>query len=103
MTDQNLVNLANVTASELRAMMIPNLRLFRTGNMKRSVAVVEIDEKTVDVVIATDYASYTDTRGKWAGWVSRTVSKACSAFCSANNVEDLSAFGMVGAQVLYGG
>ena len=52
MIDADLVNLATVVAAELRAQMVPNKRLYRTGNMKRSVAVIAIDDKTVDVVIA---------------------------------------------------
>ena len=101
--NSDLVNLARVIASEMRAHMVPNKRLYRTGNMKRSVAVIAIDEKTVDVVIATDYASYTNERGKWAGWVQKMTAQAVAAYCSAQNVEDLTAFGIVTPKFTYGG
>lgn len=101
--NEHLVNLAKVVASELRAQMVPNKRLYRTGNMKRSVAVIAIDDENVDVVIATDYASYTNTRGRFAGWVQSTTSKAIQAYCSAQRVEDLTAFGIIDPQYIYGG
>lgn len=101
--NEHLVNLAKVVASELRAQMVPNKRLYRTGNMKRSVAVIAIDDENVDVVIATDYASYTNTRGRFAGWVQSTTSKAIQAYCSAQRVEDLTAFGIINPQYIYGG
>ena len=101
--NENLIVLAEVVASELRAQMVPNKRLYRTGNMKRSVAVVAIDDKNVDVIIATDYASYTNTRGKFAGWVQTATTKAIQAYCSAHKVEDLTAFGIVNPQFIYGG
>ena len=101
--NEHLINLAKVVASELRAQMVPNKRLYRTGNMKRSVAVIAIDEDNVDVVIATDYASYTNTRGRFAGWVQATTTKAIQAYCSAQKVDDLTAFGIVNPQFIYGG
>lgn len=98
-----LVNLAKVVASELRAQMVPNKRLYRTGNMKRSVAVVSVDEETIDVIVATPYASYTNERGRFSGWVQSATAKAVSAFLSAKNVDDLSAFGIVKPTFTYGG
>lgn len=103
MIDADLVNLATVVAAELRAQMVPNKRLYRTGNMKRSVSVVEIDERNIDVVIATDYASFTNTRGRFAGWVQDTTASAIRAYCSAQNVDDLTAFGIADPQFVYGG
>lgn len=101
--NEHLINLAKVVASELRAQMVPNKRLYRTGNMKRSVAVIAVDEDNVDVVIATDYASFTNTRGRFAGWVQATTTKAIQAYCSAQKVDDLMAFGIVNPQFIYGG
>lgn len=101
--NDHVVNLAKVVAAELRAQMVPGKRLYRTGNMKRSVSVIMVDDKNIDVVIATDYASYTNTRGKFAGWVQTTTAKAVQAYCSAQNVTDLSAFGIVDPQYIYGG
>ena len=94
-----MVNLAQFVASELRAMMIPNVQLYRTGNMQGSVTVVSVNEDFIDIIIATDYASYTDTRGKHAGWIEQTVDRACRAFCSNNNVDNE----FLNGQIIYGG
>lgn len=94
-----MVNLANFVASELRAMMIPNVQLYRTGNMQSSVTVVTVNEDFIDIVIATDYASYTNTKGRHAGWVEQTVDRACRAFASNNNVDNVDLNG----DISYGG
>ena len=99
----HLTNLASVVAAGLRAQMVPGKRLYRTGNMKRSVSVITIDDTAVDVVIATDYASYTDSRGRFAGWVKEATTKAVGAYCTAQNVEDLTAFGIIDPSYVYGG
>lgn len=83
-----MVNLAEFIASELRAMMIPNVQLYQSGAMQSSVAVVAVDENYIDIVIATDYASYTNTRGKHAGWVERTIDRCCRCYAENNNVEN---------------
>lgn len=101
--NSDLVNLARNIASQMRGYMVKDKRLWRSGNMRRSIAVIAIDEKTVDVVIATDYASYTNERGKWAGWVQKMTAQAVAAYCSARNVEDLTAFGIVTPKFTYGG
>lgn len=93
--DIDMVNLANFMASELRAMMIPNVQLYRTGNMQGSVTVVTVNEDFIDIIIATDYASYTNTRGRHAGWIERTVDRACRAFASNNNVENMDLKGLI--------
>ena len=97
--DADMVNLANFVASELRAMMIPNVQLYRTGNMQGSVTVVSVSDEFIDIVIATDYASYTNTRGKHAGWIERTVDRACRAFASNNDVDNVDLTG----NIIYGG
>ena len=84
----DMVNLANVIAAELRACMIPGKQLYKTGNMKRSVVVIARGEDAVDVVIATDYASYTNDRGRLEGWAMRAASRAAKAYLTANNVEE---------------
>ena len=85
--DTDMTNLAQFVASELRAMMIPGVQLYKSGTMRGSVAVVAINEQYVDIVIATDYASYTNTRGRMAGWVERTVDRCCRCYSQNNNVE----------------
>lgn len=97
--DADMVNLANFVASELRAMMIPNVQLYRTGNMQGSVTVVSVNDDFIDIVIATDYASYTNTRGRHAGWIERTVDRACRAFASNNDVDNVDLTG----NIIYGG
>lgn len=93
--DGDLINLANHIASELRAMMIPNVQLYRTGNMKGSVTIVTVDDNFVDIVIATDYASFTNTRGRHAGWVEKTVDRACRAYASNNKVDNANLTGQI--------
>lgn len=68
-------NLVTVLTAELRAMCIPNKQLYQTGNMKASISTLHIDEDYVDIIIATPYASFTNTRGKWAGWIEQTVDR----------------------------
>lgn len=92
-------NLVTVLTAELRAMCVPNKQLYRTGNMKASIATLHIDESFVDIIIATPYASFTNERGKMAGWIEKTVSRTCRCFASNNNVED---FNIIG-QITYGG
>lgn len=92
-------NLAYLLASELRAMCIPSKQLYKTGNMKASIHVVQIENTYVDIVIATPYASFTNTRGYMAGWIEKTTTRVCRSFASNNNVEDLSLMG----QITYGG
>lgn len=86
-----LVNYANFLASELRANMIPNIKLYRTGNMKSSVSVVSVNDDAIEVVIATDYASYTNEKGIWAGWVESTINRVSRCYSTGNDVssEDL--------------
>ena len=86
--DIDMVNLASFIAGELRAMMIPNIQLYQSGNMKSSVAVVSVNENFIDIVIATDYASFTNTKGKHAGWVEKTVDRCCRCYSENNNVEN---------------
>lgn len=97
--DTDMVNLAAFIASGIRAQMIPGHQLYRSGNMKASVAVVAVNEKFIDIVIATDYASYTDTRGRHAGWIERTVDSHCRMFAENNNVENES----INGTIIYGG
>ena len=80
MADVDLVNVANLVASELRAYMIPDKRLYRSGYMQRSIQVIAIDDHFTDIVIATDYASYTNNRGQWSGWVSQVVDRCLRAY-----------------------
>lgn len=86
--DIDMVNVGRFIAAELRAMMIPNVQLYQSGNMRNSVVVVTVNEDFVDIIIATDYASYTNTRGKMAGWIERTIDRCCRAYASNNNTEN---------------
>ena len=95
----DMLNFATELTSELQAMCVPNVQLYRTGNMKASIHPVIIDENYVDIIIATPYASFTNTRGYMAGWIERTVDRVCRAYASNNNVEDLNLTG----NITYGG
>ena len=97
--DIDMINFAQFAAAELRAMMIPNVQLYRTGNMQSSVTVVTVNDDFIDIIIATDYASYTNTRGKHAGWIDKTIDRVCRAYASNNNVENESIVG----EIIYGG
>lgn len=90
-----LLNLAQLVIGDLRAQMIPNQQLYRTGNMKSSVTIVAVNEEYVDIVIATDYASYTNTRGRLKGWIERVVDNCCRAYSSNNDVENESIVGNI--------
>ncbi len=93
--DSDMVNLGQFVASELRAMMIPGKQLYQSGNMRGSVTVVTVNDEFVDIVIATDYASYTNTRGRMAGWIERTVDRCCRCYAENNNVESEQLNGMI--------
>lgn len=95
----DMQNLAISLAEELRAMCKEGEQLYISGDMKRSIEPIIIDENYVDIVIATPYASFTNQRGRHAGWIERTVARTCRAFASNNNVEDLNLTG----QITYGG
>lgn len=92
-------NLAIEIANGLRAVGKPDKKLWRTGNMMGSIFVVQVDDNYCDVVIATDYASFTNTRGKWAGWVQETINRVCRSYASNNNVDDMNLSGII----TYGG
>jgi len=93
--DNDMLNLAIFVTNELRAMMIPQKQLYQSGNMRASVNVASVGEDYVDIVIATDYASYTNTRGRMAGWIERTIDRACRCYAENNDVENESLNGMV--------
>lgn len=97
-----MVNLAYFIANELRAMMIPGKQLYQSGNMRSSVFVVTVNDKFIDIVIATDYASHTNEKGKRAGWVQRTVDRACRCFAENNCVSNEDLNGIEGT-ITYGG
>lgn len=86
--EDTLINFALFVASELSKVGVPDKKLYRTGNMMSSITAVVVDENTVDVIIATDYASFTNTRGKWAGWVESNIQRIAHAYSDNNNVSD---------------
>ena len=88
MINQDVLNFANFLASELRAQCIKGKQLYITGNMQRSIVTVAINEDNIEVVIATNYASYTNTRGRMAGWVEKTIQNCARCYAEKNNVSD---------------
>lgn len=97
--DLQMQNFAMLLNSELKAMCVPQKQLYKTGNMKASIFTVQVDEKFVDLIIATPYASFTNTRGRNAGWIEETVARTCHCFSSNNQVDDLNLTGTI----TYGG
>lgn len=95
----DMQNLAILLETELRAMCIKGKQLYVSGNMKASIIPVQVGDDFVDIVIATPYASFTNTKGHMAGWIERTVERVCRCFASNNNVDDLNLLG----QITYGG
>lgn len=85
--DTDMTNLAQFIATELRGMMVKDVQLYKSGKMRRSVVVATVNDEYLDIIIATDYASYTNTRGRMAGWVERTVDRCCRCYSQNNNVE----------------
>ena len=102
--DENLINFANALASELQAYIgsARGQRLYQTGNMKANIRVVVVNENCVDVIIATDYASYTNTRGKYAGWIEKVINNTARCFAENNNVDDFTEGGL-DTSLIYGG
>lgn len=84
MTFYEFLAFATFLASELRASSP-----YKTGNMQRSIATVVVDDNAIDVVIAVDYASYVNDKGKHKEWVERVVNR-CSRCYFQNNVDDTS-------------
>ena len=97
--DNDMLNLAVFVADEIRAMMIPHKQLYQSGNMRGSVVVATVNDEYVDIVISTDYASYTNLRGRMAGWVESTVDRCCRCFAENNNVDN----SLFENSIIYGG
>lgn len=91
MADEELINAATFYIAELRASMIPNVKLYRSGNMQSSVVVGQVGEDFIDIIIGVPYASFTNDRGKWAGWVQKVLARASR--CYSPNVKDESTDG----------
>ena len=75
MADEELINAATFYIAELRASMIPNVKLYRSGNMQSSVVVGQVGEDFIDIIIGVPYASFTNDRGKWQADAIRQMSK----------------------------
>lgn len=82
--DNEMLWLGYEIANELRASSP-----YKTGNMRNSIALVQIDSDFLDIVIAVDYASYVNQKGKHQGWIESVVSRVCETYASNNNVEGL--------------
>ncbi len=62
---------ANILVRELQRECIPNVQLYRSGNMRSSIHTVEINEDKTIVLIAVNYASKTNEKGRNEGWIKR--------------------------------
>lgn len=81
MIDQELLNFAVFSQYELMASSP-----YKTGNMQRSIATIVIDDNTIDIIIAVDYASYVNACTKWKNWVERVMARC--ARCKYGNAVD---------------
>jgi len=91
MADEDLLNAAAWLVNGLQSVMVPGY-LLRTGNMQRSVMIYQIGENFIDVVIAVDYASYTNEGNKkTSGWLETHVPRIMRAY--ADHVRDKSTDG----------
>lgn len=70
-----MINLANVIVSELQASSP-----YKTGKMRASITLVMLDGNFIDIVVATDYASYVNAKGKHEGWIERVLERSISAY-----------------------
>lgn len=90
----DMQNLANEIVNNLKA-----VSPYKTGNMKRSITLVQVEDTYCDIIVAVPYASFVNQKGIHQGWIERSVANTCRAFASNNNVEDLSLMGTL----TYGG
>lgn len=70
-----MINLANVIVSELQASSP-----YKTGKMRASITLVMLDGNFIDIVVAADYASYVNAKGKHEGWIERVLERSISAY-----------------------
>lgn len=70
-----MINLANVIVSELQASSP-----YKKGKMRASITPVTVDGNFIDIVVATDYASYVNAKGKHEGWIERVLERSISAY-----------------------
>lgn len=70
-----MINLANVIVSELQ-----KRSPYKTGKMHASITLVMLDGNFIDIVVATDYASYVNAKGKHEGWIERVLERSISAY-----------------------
>ena len=73
--ETTMLNLANVIVSELQA-----ASPYKTGKMRASITLAMLDGNFIDIVVATDYASYVNAKGKHQGWIERVLERSISAF-----------------------
>ena len=69
-----LLNYGRFVKSEMQASSP-----YRTGNMQRSIALIIVDERTIDIVVSVSYASYVNNRGKHKNWVQGVLSRCAMA------------------------
>lgn len=95
--NNDTINVANFIANELRASSP-----YKTGNMQRSIAVVTIDNDTIDIVIAVDYASYVNNQKKHYHWI-ETVLDRCARCLTQGDFDDTNMRTGISYDIIYGG
>lgn len=80
--DNSMLNLALFIKTELQADSP-----IKTGNMRSSIEIVQVGDNYVDIVVATDYASYVNERQtgnprtNHYHWIQATLDRACRCLC----------------------
>jgi len=88
------VTMASFIANEMRASSP-----YRTGNMQRSIVTVVVDDNTVDVIVAVDYASYVNDKGKHKDWIQNVIQR-CVRCVFGNDIDDASAITGISYEVI---
>lgn len=95
-TNVDMINFATFLTNELRASSP-----YRTGNMQRSIALVNVDNQFIDIVISVDYASYVNEQEKHYHWIEKVIDRCARSFAE-NNVDNSSLLTGISYDVLYG-
>lgn len=80
--DTDTINLATFLVSELQANSP-----YKTGNMQRSIALLEVNNSAIDIIISVDYASYVNNQTKHYHWIEKVIDR-CTRSYSQNNIND---------------
>ena len=83
MLNVELLNFVHFLTVELQASSP-----IKTGNMQRSIGYLMIDDSTIDIFVAVQYATYVNDleRSKHYHWIQRVLERATRAFFGTADV-----------------